>query len=248
LRGNKIVAVQVFLTVNLRWNDAVEQTFMINYFEPAEGLAVKAAVNSGCFDPTSIVLHWVTALLIIGQFTTGWLHGAVGHKTGLALEILATHRTLGVLTWTVGLARLVWRRRLAYLPPFPESMSKLQQWIAKANEYGLYVLLLVQPITGLAEVVLRGRPFTVFIWQVPALSAPHVAIRSLVQEAHGFGAKALLALIGLHVGAALFHGLVLRDDVLQRMLPLSIRINFLSARAGVGRHRLVGTLWNKIIS
>jgi cytochrome b561 len=40
------------------------------------------------------------------------------------------------------LARLAWRRRFAYLPPFPESMPKLQQWIAKVNEYGLYVLLL----------------------------------------------------------------------------------------------------------
>jgi cytochrome b561 len=38
-------------------------------------------------------------------------------------------------------------------------------------------------------------------------------------EAHEFGAKALIALIGLHAAAALFHQFVLRDDVLQRMLP-----------------------------
>ncbi len=38
---------------------------------------------------------------------------------------------MGVLTWTVGLARLVWRQRFTYL----------QQWIAKTNEYRLYVLL-----------------------------------------------------------------------------------------------------------
>ena len=114
-------------------------------------------------------------------------------------------------------------------------MPKLQQWIAKANEYGLYVLLLAQPITGLGDVVFHGRPFTLFIWQVPALLAPDPAIRSLFQEAHELGAKALLVLIGLHAGAALFHGLVLRDGVLQRMLPLSIGINFLSARDSAGR-------------
>jgi cytochrome b561 len=45
----------------------------------------------------------------------------------------------------------------------------------------------------------------------------------------------LLALISLHAGAALFHGLVLRDGVLQRMLPSSI-----AARAGTGRRMLVG--------
>jgi cytochrome b561 len=98
-------------------------------------------------------------------------------------------------------------------------MPKRQQWIAKANEYGLYVLLLVQPITGLGDVVFHGRPFTLFIWQVPALLAPDAGIRSVFQEVHELGAKALLALIGLHAGAALFHGLVLRDGVLQRMLP-----------------------------
>jgi superoxide oxidase len=247
LRRNKAVAVQVFLAVNLRSNEDLEQIYMIRNLESADGLPVTAAARSGRFDSTSIVLHWLTVLLIIGQFTTAWLHEAVGHGTSLSLEILATHRTLGVLTWAVALARIVWRRRFAYLPPFPENMPKLQQWIAKANEYGLYVLLLVQPITGLGDVVFHGRPFRLFIWQVPALLAPDATIRGLFQEAHELGAKALLALIGLHAGAALFHGLVLRDGVLQRMLPLSISTSVLSARASAGR-LLVGTFWKRITS
>ena len=208
---------------------------MIKNLECAQGIVVKASARSACFDPTSIALHWLTVLLIIGQFTTVWLHEAVGHGTSLGMELLTTHRTMGMLTWTVVLARLVWRRGFADLPPFPESMPKLQQWIAKANEYGLYVLLLVQPITGLGEVVFRGRPFTLFIWQVPALLAPDASIRSLFLEAHELGAKALLVLIGLHAGAALFHGFVLRDGVLQRMLPLSI-----IARASTVGRKLVG--------
>jgi cytochrome b561 len=247
LRRNKAAAAEVFLAVNLRSNGDLEQINMIKILESSEGMAVKAAAKSDRFDSMSIVLHWLTVLLIIGQFTTAWLHEAVGHGTSLALAILATHRTMGVLTWTVGLARLAWRRKFAYLPPFPESMPKLQQWIAKANEYGLYVLLLVQPVTGLGDVVFHGHPFTLFIWQVPALLAPDPAIRSLFQEAHELGAQALLAIIGLHTGAALFHGLVLRDGVLQRMLPLSIGISFLSARASAVR-LLLGTFWNKITS
>jgi cytochrome b561 len=126
---------------------------------------------------------------------------------------------MGVLTWIVGLARLAWRQNFADLPPFPQSMPKLQQSIAKANEYGLYVLLFVQPITGLGNVLFRGHPFELLVWQVPALLEPNPAIRSLFVLAHEFGARALLALIGLHAGAALFHRLVLRDGVLQRMLP-----------------------------
>jgi cytochrome b561 len=129
---------------------------------------------------------------------------------------------MGVLTWAVVSARLIWRRRFAYLPPFPQSMPKLQQWIAKANEYGLYALLLVQPITGLGEVLFHGRSFALFIWEVPALFEPDPSIRALFVKAHEVGGHALLILIGLHTGAALFHGFVLRDGVLQRMLPQSV--------------------------
>jgi superoxide oxidase len=186
--------------------------------ESAEGSLIKAPLIGKRFDRTSIVLHWLTVLLIIGQFTAVWLHEAVGHGTSLGSEILDAHRTMGMLTWTVALGRVVWRYRFAYLPPFPVSMPKLQQWVAKANEYGLYALLLVQPATGLGGMVFDGRPFKLFLWEVPALTAPDATIRFLLEEAHKVGGNALLVLIGLHASAALFHGVVLRDGVLQRML------------------------------
>ena len=58
---------------------------MIKNFEPADGHVVEAGASCRRFDPTSIVLHWFTVLLIIGQFTTAWLHEAVGHGTALCL-------------------------------------------------------------------------------------------------------------------------------------------------------------------
>ena len=55
----------------------------------------------------------------------GCIEATVGHGTGSSVcSFLAMHQTLGGLTWVVALARLVWRRRFAYLPPFPESMPK----------------------------------------------------------------------------------------------------------------------------
>jgi len=158
-------------------------------------------------------------VLITIQFSSAWLRGAVHHETSLAAAILTIHRTAGMLTWLIGLMRLVWRHNFAYLPPFPESMPKLQQAMAKANEFGLYVLLFLQPITGLGGTLFHGHPFELFIWNVHGLLAPNPEIRALFVEAHEFGAKALIALIGLHAAAALFHQFVLRDEVLQRMLP-----------------------------
>jgi cytochrome b561 len=189
----------------------------------SEAAAAKAASESGRFDRVSIALHWLTVLLIVLQFTSAWLLEAVHHETSLTASLLETHQTMGILTWIVALVRLVWRHNFAYLPPFPHSMPKLQQSIAKANEYALYVLLIVQPITGLGRVLLRGQPFDFLIWEVPVLFDHNQEIRSLFAEAHELGAKALLALIALHAGAALFHSLILRDEVLQRMLPWTSR-------------------------
>jgi cytochrome b561 len=191
--------------------------------EVTEGIVESTAAEGARFDQTSIALHWLTVLLIMAQFMSAWLRDAVDHETSFAMALLTMHRTTGLLTWIVVVARLVWRRYFADLPPFPQSMQKLQQSIAKANEYGLYALLFTQPITGLGNVLFHGRPFTLLIWEVPALLEANPAIRSLFVRVHEFGAKALVVLVGLHVGAALFHGLVLRDGVLQRMLPWTSR-------------------------
>jgi cytochrome b561 len=220
-KGNKIRIAQVFSATNLR--EDLEHIDMNKNLESADGLAVRAVAESGRFDQISMALHWLTVLLLVGQFASAWLREAVDHDTPLAAAILTTHRTTGVLIWVVGLVRLLWRHNFAYLPPFPQSMPRLQQSIAKANEYGLYVLLFVQPITGLGRVLFRGHPFELFVWEVPVLLAPNPEVRNFFIGAHEFGAKALLALIGLHAGAALFHRLVLRDGVLHRMLPWASR-------------------------
>ena len=176
--------------------------------------------RAGRFDQVSIALHWLTVLLILGQFTTAWL---VEREIAWAETLLLVHRSMGVTTWGVVVARLTWRRAFAHLPPFPAGMSKLQQELAKLNEYALYLLLLVQPLTGLASLLFRGRPFALFAGQAPALLMPDKPVAHALHAVHVWGAEALLVLIGVHAGAALLHGLVLRDGVLQRMLPWTAR-------------------------
>jgi cytochrome b561 len=172
---------------------------------------------AGRFDQVSIALHWLTLALVVGQLTTAWLIDAADNDA--AVRLLTIHRSLGLATWCVVVSRLAWRLRFARLPPFPASMPKLQQSAAKLNEYGLYAVLLLQPLTGLGDTVFRGRPFTLIVWRIPALTPPDKPLFHALHALHELGAVALLALIGLHAGAALLHGLVLRDGVLQRMLP-----------------------------
>jgi cytochrome b561 len=154
------------------------------------------------------------------------------------------HRSMGALTWVVVATRLIWRHYFAYLPPFPKSMLRLQQQIAKLNEYGLYVLLLLQPLTGLAMMLFRGRPFALFFWKVPASLSRDPTVSSFFLFAHRLGAWGLLALIGLHAAAALLHAFILRDGVIQRMLPWLGQNEFFLQQSGGSEVGLDSfTLW-----
>jgi superoxide oxidase len=193
---------------------------MKNIAEPVKCIGSTDSGSLDRFDRTSIALHWLTVLLIVIQFTTILARELIGHQSELASLLFLVHRSSGLLTWLVASARLIWRRYLAYLPPFPTDTPRFQQVAAKANEYGLYILLMTMPLTGLARVLLRGQPFDVFLWQVPALVSPDPILHGMFAKAHEVGATILMVLIGLHAGAALFHGLFMQDDVMQRMLPM----------------------------
>jgi len=170
------------------------------------------------FDGAIILLHWLTVLLVAALLVTGF---ATQHADDTATldTLLAVHRSLGVSVFVLTALRLIWRLGFAALPPFPEHMLRIQQWAAKANEYGLYALLFLQPISGFGDTLFRGKPFELFGQTVPALLPRIPSLFKPLHLAHEYGAKALLALIGLHAAAALFHQYVLRDKVLKRMWP-----------------------------
>ena len=170
------------------------------------------------FDTLTITLHWTTLLIVLTLFGSGLLYGQVEERSW-APPLLQVHRSLGVMIWTLTVFRLLWRVTGARFPPFPASMTPLHQLGARLSEYGLYALLLIQPATGIAQTILRGRPLEVFTWSIPPLVARDVALVGIFRTAHEIGAWCLFALAGLHAAAAVVHHFILRDDVLEAMAP-----------------------------
>jgi superoxide oxidase len=84
-----------------------------------------------------------------------------------AALLLVFHCSRGIAIWFVTACRFAWRTPSAHLTPFPAGMPNFQRALAKLKEYGLYALLILQPFTGLAEALWRGRPFQLFLWQRP---------------------------------------------------------------------------------
>jgi len=168
------------------------------------------------FDSITILLHWSTVVLVLLLLASGLLRSDYQFHAARLLQI---HRSLGVTVWVVTVFRLSWRLSGARFPEFPPTMTRAHRVAARLSEYALYALLLVQPATGLLQTLWRGRPFALFAWGVPQLVPKHLDRMLLFQEIHEIGAWCLIALIGLHALAALFHHFVRGDEILQAMIP-----------------------------
>jgi cytochrome b561 len=123
------------------------------------------------------------------------------------------------MVWIITVVRLTWRLTGARFPEFPASMTRLHRLAARLSEYGLYALLISQPVTGLAQTVLSGRPFELLAWTIPPVVDQHLGYALLFHGAHELGAWCLIGLVSLHAAAALFHHFIRRDDVLEAMAP-----------------------------
>ena len=176
------------------------------------------------FDSATMAMHWATLLLLVVMFAASWtLSAATDAPT--ADRALLVHRSTGALLWLVTLARLAWRPTFGRPVELPRTIGRLQGAAARATQYGLYVLLVVQPITGFLQSILRGKPFPLLGFAFPAVMARDRGLTKVFHDIHALGAWALLALIALHVGAALYHHFALRDGVLRSMIPPRPRLS-----------------------
>ncbi len=165
------------------------------------------------------VLHWLIALLLIAQFSLGFM----AHDLPLSLErlkLLSRHKALGMTILALVLLRLLWRW-MTPPPPLPASMPAREQQLARISHRLLYLLLLTLPVVGWVSSSAANLSVSWFGWfTFPDLVAPDKQLADTAKAIHGVLAGLLLGLICLHVAAALRHHFVLRDDVLRRMLPV----------------------------
>jgi superoxide oxidase len=135
------------------------------------------------FDTLTITLHWTTLLIVLTLFGSALLYVRV-EEHPWAAPLLQVHRSLGVMIWSITVLRLLWRVTGDRFPAFPVSMTARHRLIARLSEYALYALLLIQPATGLAQTILRGRSFELFAWSIPQLVARDVALVGIFRAAH----------------------------------------------------------------
>lgn len=163
-------------------------------------------------------LHWLIVALLIAQFTLGWI-GADLPVSLRRLVLLARHKSLGATIFMLVIARLGWR---LYSPPpaLPGDMPRWQRVGAHASHWMMYALLLAMPIVGWLSS--SASNLTVSWWGLfnwPDLVAPDETLAHTLKAFHKGLGWLLLAVVSVHVAAALWHHFARRDQVLSRMIP-----------------------------
>ncbi len=164
------------------------------------------------------LLHWAVAALVFAQITLGW--AAVSWRLSpTKLDLFVWHKSTGMLILMLMVVRVAWRSANA-TPSLPADMRALERSAAHASHLLLYLLLLVMPITGWIVNSAANIPFRMFwLIPVPAIVVPDQATADAAARVHFVLFVALSLLLAVHIGAALRHHFLKRNNVLVRMLP-----------------------------
>lgn len=173
--------------------------------------------SSSNYGATSILLHWLVALAVIGLFALGYWMVGLNYYSSWYRTAPDIHKAVGILLFVAMLARVLWR----FISPGPAPLASHGAATRLATKLGhglLYIGLFVLMISGYLISTADGRAIPVFGWfEVPALISgiPNQAdIAGLVHEYLAWG---LIIFSGIHALAALKHHFVDRDATLRRM-------------------------------
>lgn len=169
------------------------------------------------YDSVQIGLHWATAILVVTLYSLAQVWGFFAKAT--SAELVKVHISLGILLAGVLLARILWR--LSFARRLPAMETGLMGLAAELGHAALYLLLVA--VVGLGLCMHWAADGQVSFFGLFAIPSPFPVNHSLAKYLlpfHFWVATTLIIVAAGHALMALFHHYVLRDGVLERMLPI----------------------------
>lgn len=170
------------------------------------------------YTKTAVILHWLIALLIFVAFPLGlYMHDLPLSPN--KLRLYSYHKWIGVTVFLFAVIRVFWRS--THRPPLlPDTMRRWEKIAAESVHYLLYALIFIVPVTGWLMSSAKGFQTVWFgVLPLPDLVGKNKELGDLLHEVHEILNYIMLGLVVAHVGAAIKHHLIERDDVLTRMVP-----------------------------
>ena len=165
---------------------------------------------------TAIALHWLIAIVVIGQIALGfWMQEIPKQPVGPRVNAFNLHKSIGLTVLMLMVVRLAWRA--THAPPPPVAMPAWQERAARLSHWLLYACLFVQPLSGYLGSVFSGYTVRYFGLVLPAWADKNAMLKDVLSDVHAITGWILIGAIALHVAAALKHHFVDRDGLLHRM-------------------------------
>lgn len=168
----------------------------------------------------AIILHWLMALLLVALLLLG-LYMVSLPDAGFdqkKITLILLHKQYGMLALWLALLRLAWRMG-GILPALVEDIPDWQKVAARFVHLSFYGLMFALPVSGWLMSSAAGIQVYFFGWYLPDFIAPNDHHFRLLISVHMWLGFALIGCFALHVGAALRHHFLFRDDTLRKMLP-----------------------------
>ncbi len=170
------------------------------------------------YPATSKLLHWLIAICVL---TTAPVAIAMSRvNPGPTQDTLYNfHKSLGVLILILMVLRLI-NRLVVGAPIADPGIEPWQKAVSSAVHTSLYVLLFAMPIAGYVANSAFGASTPFFgLFNLPPIIGKDEALAMQLFTIHRWAGWLLIVLVLMHVGAALYHYFIRRDEVLKRMLP-----------------------------
>lgn len=156
------------------------------------------------------------AVALVYQVALGWwMLELPKSPPGLRAGWFNVHKSIGMSIAALVLVRLAWR--LSHPVPLPAVLPAWQRRAASASHALLYACMLLLPLTGYLGSAFSGYPVKLWGHTLPAWAAAWPAAKQFMSTAHFTLVCVFMAAIVVHVAAGLWHWLVARDGVAQRM-------------------------------
>jgi len=163
----------------------------------------------------SILLHWVTAIVVILLWFIG--KGILDASTEEADAQRHLHVSIAASAWIIILLRVIWRLRSGH--PHINGQSKFIHQVAKITHYAALIAVLLMLLSGPMVIWSGGHSILIFDWlSIPGPIGESESIRDIAWFIHSNSALLLLWLVLLHIGGALKHLMFHTDDTIARMI------------------------------
>ena len=176
--------------------------------------------NGGKFTLFSRLLHWTMAAMIITMLFIGV--AMVGSLSDYH-RLVSIHRPLGIAILILVIVRYI-NRRVNPPPPFPASMSSAERSVAKISEMTMYAMMFALPLIGWGMLSAARYPIVLYgPLHLPPILPHSTTLYVILRKLHTIVAYLFFFTFIAHFSAMLFHTLIMRDHILDRMALWKVR-------------------------